>query len=144
MNKPSRIWLNYEVFDCKRHHKNQCQANYHRFFRELIGLKDASALDMAVNQPQQEVFGEELYPTIYDKAAILAINLAKRHPFQNGNKRTALVSMITFLMMNGYTTSLTQTEAVQFILNITTSNQAFDLLKEEVASFLETSGKVKK
>lgn len=111
---------------------------------ELIGLKDASALDMAVNQPQQEVFGEELYPTIYDKAAILAINLAKRHPFQNGNKRTALVSMITFLMMNGYTTSLTQAEAVQFILNITTSTQAFDLLKEEVAHFLETSGKVKK
>lgn len=111
---------------------------------ELIGLKDASALDMAVNQPQQEVFGEELYPTIYDKATILAINLAKRHPFQNGNKRTALVSMITFLMMNGYATTLTQAEAVQFILNITTSNQAFDLMKEEVASFLETSGKVKK
>ncbi|MCD5028134.1 type II toxin-antitoxin system death-on-curing family toxin [Enterococcus asini] len=111
---------------------------------ELIGLKDAAALDMAVNQPQQEVFGEELYPTIYDKASILAINLAKRHPFQNGNKRTALVSMITFLMMNGYTTSFTQEEAVQFILNITTSNQEFDLMKEEVANFLETSGKVTK
>lgn len=111
---------------------------------ELIGLKDAAALDMAVNQPQQEVFGEELYPTIYDKASILAINLAKRHPFQNGNKRTALVSMITFLMMNGYTTSFTQAEAVQFILNITTSSQEFDLMKEEVAHFLETSGKVTK
>lgn len=111
---------------------------------ELIGLKDAAALDMAVNQPQQEVFGEELYPTIYDKASILAINLAKRHPFQNGNKRTALVAMITFLMMNGYTTSFTQEEAVQFILNITTSNQEFDLMKEEVANFLETSGKVTK
>lgn len=111
---------------------------------ELIGLKDAAALDMAVNQPQQEVFGEELYPTIYDKASILAINLAKRHPFQNGNKRTALVSMITFLMMNGYTTSFTQEEAVHFILNITTSNQEFDLMKEEVAHFLETSGKVTK
>lgn len=111
---------------------------------ELIGLKDAAALDMAVNQPQQEVFGEELYPTIYDKASILAINLAKRHPFQNGNKRTALVAMITFLMMNGYTTSFTQEEAVQFILNITTSNQEFDLMKEEVAHFLETSGKVTK
>lgn len=111
---------------------------------ELIGLKDAAALDMAVNQPQQEVFGEELYPTIYDKASILAINLAKRHPFQYGNKRTALVAMITFLMMNGYTTSFTQEEAVQFILNITTSNQEFDLMKEEVAHFLEISGKVTK
>lgn len=109
---------------------------------ELIGIKDAAALDMAVNQPQQEVFGEALYPTIYDKASILAINLAKRHPFQNGNKRTALVSMITFLMMNGYTISFTQEDAVSFILNITTSTQEFDNLKEEVSNYLKTSGKV--
>lgn len=111
---------------------------------ELIGIKDAAALDMAVNQPQQEVFGEVLYPTIHDKAAILAINLAKRHPFQNGNKRTALVAMLTFFMMNGYTTKFTQEEAVQFILNITTSQQAFDEMKEAVANDLKTSGKVEK
>lgn len=111
---------------------------------ELIGIKDAAALDMAVNQPQQEVFGEALYPTIHDKAAILAINLAKRHPFQNGNKRTALMAMLTFFMMNGYTTKFTQEEAVQFILNITTSQQAFDEMKEAVANDLKTSGKVEK
>lgn len=111
---------------------------------ELIGIKDAAALDMAVNQPQQEVFGEALYPTIHDKAAILAINLAKRHPFQNGNKRTALVAMLTFFMMNGYTTKFTQEEAVQFILNITTSQQAFDEMKEAVANDLKISGKVEK
>lgn len=111
---------------------------------ELIGIKDAAALDMAVNQPQQEVFGEALYPTIHDKAAILAINLAKRHPFQNGNKRTSLVAMLTFFMMNGYTTKFTQEEAVQFILNITTSQQAFDEMKEAVANDLKTSGKVEK
>lgn len=111
---------------------------------ELIGIKDAAALDMAVNQPQQEVFGEALYPTIHDKAAILAINLAKRHPFQNGNKRTALMAMLTFFMMNGYTTKFTQEEAVQFILNITTSQQAFAEMKEAVANDLKTSGKVEK
>lgn len=111
---------------------------------ELIGIKDAAALDMAVNQPQQEVFGEALYPTIHDKAAILAINLAKRHPFQNSNKRTALVAMLTFFMMNGYTTKFTQEEAVQFILNITTSQQAFAEMKEAVANDLKTSGKVEK
>lgn len=111
---------------------------------ELIGIKDAAALDMAVNQPQQEVFGEALYPTIHDKAAILAINLAKRHPFQNSNKRTTLVAILTFFMMNGYTTKFTQEEAVQFILNITTSQQAFDEMKEAVANDLKTSGKVEK
>lgn len=64
---------------------------------EMIGVKDANALDMAVKQPSQAVFNQELYPEIYEKAAILAINLAKKHPFHNGNKRTALVAMLLFL-----------------------------------------------
>ena len=109
---------------------------------ELIGIKDASALDMAINQPKQIVFGEDLYPTIYDKAAILAINLAKRHPFQNANKRTALVSMLVFFNMNGYTTVLDRQEAVQFILNITTSKQEFDELKRSVTIYLKNSDKI--
>lgn len=109
---------------------------------ELIGIKDAAALDMAINQPKQIVFGEDLYPTIYDKAAILAINLAKRHPFQNANKRTALVSMLVFFNMNGYTTELDRQEAVQFILNITTSKQEFDELKRSVTIYLKNSDKI--
>lgn len=109
---------------------------------ELIGIKDAAALDMAINQPKQIVFGEDLYPTIYDKAAILAINLAKRHPFQNANKRTALVSMLVFFNMNGYTTELDRQEAVQFILNITTSKQEFDELKRSVTLYLKNSDKI--
>jgi len=109
---------------------------------ELIGIKDAAALDMAINQPKQIVFGEDLYPTIYDKAAILAINLAKRHPFQNANKRTALVSMLVFFNMNDYTTELDRQEAVQFILNITTSKQEFDELKRSVTIYLKNSDKI--
>lgn len=48
---------------------------------EMIGVRDVVALERTVEQPKQIVFGEELYPSIYDKAAILSINLAKRHPF---------------------------------------------------------------
>lgn len=39
---------------------------------EMIGVKDANALDMAVKQPSQAVFNQELYPEVYEKAAILA------------------------------------------------------------------------
>lgn len=110
---------------------------------EMIGVRDASALDMCVKQSMQVVFGKEIYPEIHDKAAILAINLAKRHPFQNANKRTALVAMVTFLIANGYSTSFSQEEAVQFILNITTSDKTFDVLKEDVTSYLKNSGKIR-
>lgn len=110
---------------------------------EMIGVRDASALDRCVKQPMQGVFGKEIYSEIHDKAAILAITLAKRHPFQNANKRTALVAMATFLIANGYSTSFSQEEAVQFILNITTSDKTFDVLKEEVTSYLKNSGKIR-
>ncbi|AUB52335.1 MULTISPECIES: type II toxin-antitoxin system death-on-curing family toxin [Enterococcus] len=109
---------------------------------ETIGIKDATALDMAINQPAQSVFGRDLYPTIFDKASILTINLATKHPFHNGNKRTAFVSMITFLQANGYTTTFTQQEAVKFILDITTSKKEFDELKRTVSTYLTRSGKV--
>ena len=91
---------------------------------ETIGIKDATALDMAINQPRTVSFGRDLYPTIFDKASILTINLATKHPFHNGNKRTAFVSMITFLQSEWiYTTTFTQQEAVKFILDITTSKK---------------------
>ncbi|MGL9750040.1 type II toxin-antitoxin system death-on-curing family toxin [Enterococcus sp. DIV0170] len=109
---------------------------------EMIGVGDAPALDRTVEQPKQIVFGEELYPSIYDKAAILSINLAKRHPFQNANKRTALVAMMTFFMMNGYKTTFSREEAVSLLLTITTSSVEFDQLKANVAGHLKDSGKV--
>ncbi len=59
----------------------KCKILLHYSKGEPIGVKDSSALDMAINQPSQSVFGEDLYPSIYDKASILAINLAKKHPF---------------------------------------------------------------
>lgn len=64
---------------------------------KTIGIKDATALDMEINQPAQSVYGRDLYPTIFDKASILTISLATKHPFHNGKKRAAFVSLTTFL-----------------------------------------------
>lgn len=103
--------------------------------KEPIGVKDASALHMAVEQPRQVVF---------EKAAILMINITKRHPFYNGNKRSAWVAMDLFLKLNGYQTSFPTTEGVDFILHITTSNEPFEELKKYTADYLTHSGYVTK
>lgn len=63
---------------------------------EMIRMKDATALNLAVNQPKRHVFGHELSPSTMDKPSILAINLIKRNPFKNANKRTALVEVKPF------------------------------------------------
>ncbi len=103
---------------------------------EMIGIKDANALDMAVKQPSQAVFNQELYPEVYEKAAILAINLAKKHPFHNGNKRTALVAMLLFLQLNNCSVAFSRQEAVDFIIMITTSPLDFDSLKSKITNYL--------
>ena len=46
---------------------------------EDFGVKDSSALKVVIAQPSQNLFGSELYPTLYDKAAILFEMIIKKH-----------------------------------------------------------------
>jgi len=49
------------------------------------GLRDLGALASAVEQPRMTFGGEDLYPTVSEKAAILCFALATNHPFVDGN-----------------------------------------------------------
>lgn len=68
----------------------------------LPGIRDRNLLESSVEQIKQEIFGTELYPTIEKKAARLCYSIVKNHPFNDGNKRTALMCVIEFLNINGY------------------------------------------
>src|SRR3989344_736742 len=66
------------------------------------GLRELSLLESALFRPQTSFGGEDLYPTIFLKAAALWHSILLNHPFQDGNKRTSTVSTLTFLELNGY------------------------------------------
>ncbi|MEG0474865.1 MAG: type II toxin-antitoxin system death-on-curing family toxin [Carnobacterium sp.] len=68
--------------------------------KEQIGVKVPTALSMCVEQPKQFVFGQELYPKLEDKAAILFELLVNKHCFFNGNKQTAAISLDIVLKKN--------------------------------------------
>jgi len=57
-------------------------------------------LEACLGNPQQTFDGQLLYPTLVDQAAILFYSLSKAHAFQNGNKRVALITLLTFLYFN--------------------------------------------
>ena len=71
-------------------------------FGGLAGLRDQKLLESAVASPQQSFGGNDLYPTIFTKAAALTFHLVSNHPFVDGNKRTGAASGATFLSMNGF------------------------------------------
>ena len=65
------------------------------------GVRDEGLLESALAQPFQTFGGEELYPSIAQKAARYAFGIVGNHPFADGNKRTATAVMGAFLRMNG-------------------------------------------
>lgn len=82
------------------------------------GVRDENLLASAVNTPFQTFMGNDLYPSIYDKAAQLCYGIVKNHPFTDGNKRTALHSMYVYLIINGFDITATQQEVEDLIINV--------------------------
>lgn len=64
------------------------------------GLRDSGLLDMAANSPYQTFGGQELYPSLPEKAAQLCFSLIQDHPFLDGNKRIGVLAMLTLLELN--------------------------------------------
>ena len=67
-----------------------------------LNVVSLAALQSAVAQPQMMFGGEDLYPTVVDKAATIAFSIVNNHPFMDGNKRTAHAAAAVFLLLNGF------------------------------------------
>ena len=63
--------------------------------------KENGKLNGIIEQVYQNVFGQELYPSVEEKAAHLLYFLVKDHPFADGCKRIAATLFINFLYKNG-------------------------------------------
>jgi death-on-curing protein len=96
------------------------------------GIRDEAALESAVAQPQATFGGEDLYPTLVEKAACLAFSLVKNHAFVDGNKRIGHAAMETFLLLNGYEIDASVDDQEAVILALA----AGALTREELAQFI--------
>ena len=83
-----------------------------------FGIRDQGALESAVAQPSMAYGGQELYPTLVEKAAAIAFSLVKNHAYIDGNKRIGYAAMLFVLLKNGYdlTTSDIDQEAMFWAL----------------------------
>lgn len=59
-------------------------------------------LESCIITPFQRFNNKFLYKGLTGKAALLFYLLIKNHPFQNGNKRIAITTLLIFLLINGY------------------------------------------
>ena len=72
------------------------------FSSDVFGTeKTEGALEGILGSVYQSVFGEDVYPTVEEKAATLLYLLVKDHPFNDGCKRIGATLFLAFLQKNG-------------------------------------------
>jgi death-on-curing protein len=108
-----------------------------RRYGGLDGLRDETLLDSALAQAEASYDGVYLHTSIFKMAAAYGFHLAKNHPFLDGNKRIALISIYTFLYMNGYQLKADNKALYMTILGLADAVVS----KNDLAEFLEENCK---
>jgi death-on-curing protein len=103
-------------------------------------IRDAAALDYIVKSASQAVFGQVLYDSIESLATFYLIKVAKKHVFNDANKRTAFQSMIKCLSINGYELiDSTQIDVAKQIVQIAQLDGETDELKAQTLELVTHS-----
>ena len=90
------------------------------------GLRDEGLLESALFTPFQSFDGNEMFPSLQQKAARLGFGLIQNHPFVDGNKRIGAHAMLVFLALNGVELAYTQQELSGMILDVAAGKQSFE------------------
>jgi len=101
------------------------------------GILDRGKIDSAVNQPRATFGGQDLYPTLVEKAAALGYSLARNHGFADGNKRIAHAAMETFLVFNDHQLNAGVDEQEAVFLRLAAGTLARDDFTAWVRSHIE-------
>jgi death-on-curing protein len=80
----------------------------------LDGTKDSGLLESAVNRPlNKHAYGKNDPCAL---AAAYAFGIARNHPFNDGNKRTAWVMARLFLRLNDVAIAFDKADAIRMVL----------------------------
>lgn len=96
-------------------------------------VRDLGLLDSAGLRPATNLWGDDAYPEIHEKAAVLLESLARNHPLVDGNKRLAWVAVVVFYEVNGLTLEAPEDAAYDLVIAVATGQIPY----QETADQLE-------
>lgn len=105
-----------------------------------FGIRDLGLIQSALARPQASFGGEDLYPTMLDKAAALFHSLIFNHAFIDGNKRTTVTTTARFLYTNNFELKATDKELIEFLLRVENKHLSI----EQIAEWLKKHTKKKR
>jgi death-on-curing protein len=95
-------------------------------------IRDVGLLDSAIHRPQATVYGDEAYPDLDQKAAVLLESLVRNHALIDGNKRIGWLATVVFYGLNNIELEAPDDDAYDLVIAIASGKMAYP----EVASHL--------
>ena len=97
----------------------------------LRGMRDEGLLDSALARPQH-LLNYEADTTLAKLAAAYVYGIARNHPFTDGNKRAAFLTLGIFLPLNGWSFEAAPVEALSVMLLVA----AGEITEEQLAEWI--------
>lgn len=93
-----------------------------------MGIRDEGLMESAIARPYQSFGGEDLYPTVFEKAAAIAESIIINHPFIDGNKRTGYLAMLAILEEGRKDITVSNENIYQLVIDISMGVAKFELI----------------
>jgi death on curing protein len=108
-------------------------------FGGSFGVRDRGLVESCARQPIQSFGGEDLYPSLFDKAATYALPISENQPFIDGNKRTAATVAAAFLDINGYEIDCSKGQIYEVMMDLANKR----LTRENLSRWFQKHSKKK-
>lgn len=105
------------------------------------GLRDQTLLDSSINRPYATFDGLELYPNPIDKAAALFESLIMNHPFVDGNKRIAYVTMRLLLLNSGFDIHASMEDKYDFVIAASKGEIRYEQIHDWLSAHIDKNSK---
>ncbi len=105
----------------------------------LQAVRDLGLLDSAAHRPQTSLFGDDAYPSIDEKAAVLLESIVRNHPLIDGNKRLGWIATVMFLELNGLFVDAPLDDAYDLVIAVATGEMSYQESAARLAAWTSTS-----
>jgi death-on-curing protein len=82
-------------------------------------------LDSAAHRPQSSMMGQDAYPSLHEKAAVLLESIVRNHPLIDGNKRLGWMGVFVFYGVNGFDLDAPEDDAYDLVIGVSTGSVAY-------------------
>lgn len=139
---PNKIkWINLTDFEGLCFNLAKAHLSFDQPIPDFI-TRNPGILESCLSAPLQSFGGQDPYPTFIDKLSFLFYLLIKNHPFRNGNKRIAVMTLLVILYLNGLWLNTLELKPYALAIYVAESNRedkdkVFKTIKKFISDYIE-------